>query len=62
MSVWTLEGLLELTQCPSKALALPRALLLKLQRYKKIIRCAALGAEVLGHCQEQLAQTLIVRL
>ena len=41
---------------------LPRALLPELQRYKDPIRCAALGAKVPGHCQEQLMQTLIVRL
>ena len=27
-----------------------------------VVRCAALGAEVPGQCQEQLTQTLIVRL
>ena len=34
----------------------------KLQRHKDSVRCAALGAEVPGHRQEQLTQTLIVRL
>merc|ERR1712073_77905 len=58
----TLEGLFELTQRPSRALDSPRALLPELQRYKDTVRCAALGAEVPGHCQQQLTQTLIVRL
>ena len=56
----TLEGLLELT--PSRALDSPRALLPELQRYKDTVRCGALGAEVPGHRQQQLTQTLIVRL
>ena len=43
-------------------LASPRALLPELQRYKDTVRCAALGAEVPGHRQQQLTQTLIVRL
>ena len=58
----TLEGLLELTRRPSWALDLPRALLPELQRYKDTVRCAALGAEVPGHRQQQQTQTLIVRL
>ena len=29
---------------------------------KSAVRCAALGAQVPGHCQKQLTQTLIVRL
>ena len=58
----TLEGLFELTRLPSRALASPRALLPELQRYKDTFRCAMLGAEVPGHCQQQLTQTLIVRL
>ena len=58
----TLEGLFELTQCPSRALNSPFALLLELQRNKDTVRCAALGAEVPGHRQQQLTQTLIVRL
>ena len=57
-----LEGLFELTRQPSRALDSPRALLPELQRYKDTVRCAALGAEVPGHCQQQLTQTLIVRL
>ena len=59
---WTLEGLFELTRRPSRALDSPRALLPELQRNKDTVRCAALGAEVQGHHQEQLTQTLIVRL
>ena len=41
---------------------MPRALLPQLQRYKDTIKCAALGAEVPGHRQQQLTHTLIVRL
>ena len=58
----TLEGLFELTRRPSQALDSPRALLPELQRYKDTVRCAALSAEVPGHRQQQLTQTLIVRL
>ena len=58
----TLEGPFELTRRPSRALDSPCALLLELQRYKDTVRCDALGAEVPGHRQKQLAQTLIVRL
>ena len=58
----TLEGLFELTQRPSQALDSPRSLLPELQRYKDTVRCVALGAEVPGHHQKQLTQTLIVRL
>ena len=54
--------LFELTQRPLRALDSPRALLPELQRYKDTVRCAALGAEVPGHRQQQLTQTLIVRL
>ena len=39
-----------------------RALLPELQRNKDPIRRATLGTEVPGHCQEQLAQTLIAHL
>ena len=53
----TIEGLFELTRCPSRALNSPRALLPELQRYKSTARGAALGAEVPGHHQGQLAQT-----
>ena len=51
----TLKGLFELTQRPSRALDSPRALLTELQRYKDT-------AEVTGNRQQQLTQTLIVRL
>ena len=37
---WNLEGLFELTRCPSKALNLPRALLPELQRNKDTVRYA----------------------
>ena len=49
----TLKGLFELTQRPSMALDLPRALLPELQKNKVIIRCAVLGEEP-GHNQKQL--------
>ena len=39
---------------------LPLVLLRGLQRFKDTVRCAALGAEVQGHCLEQLTQTLSV--
>ena len=58
----TLEGFFELTRRPSRALDSPRALLPELQRNKDTVRCAALVAEVLGHHQAQLVQTLNVRL
>ena len=58
----TLERLFELTRHPSRAPELPRLSLPELQRYKDTVRCAALGAEVPEHRQQQLAQTLIVRL
>ena len=58
----TLEGLFELTRCPSWALDSPRVSLPDLQRYKDTVRGAALGAEVPGHHQQQLTQTLVVRL
>ena len=51
----TLEGLFELTRRPSR----PRALLPELQRHKDTVRCAALGP---GHREQQLTQTLMVRL
>ena len=56
----TLKGLFELTRRPSRALDSPRALLPELQRYKDTVRCAAVGAEVPGHRQQQLTQTLIL--
>ena len=49
-------------QRPSWALDSSRALLPELQRYKDTVCCVVLGAEVLGHRQHQLTQTLIVRL
>ena len=49
--------------CSSQQLPSPsRALLPELQRNKDTVRCDTLGAEVLGHRQQQLTQTLIVRL
>ena len=57
-----LEELFELTRRPSRALDSPRPSLLELQRYKDTVRCVALGAEVPGQRQEQLTQSLIVRL
>ena len=47
---------------PSRTLDLPRALLPELKRYKDTVRCGELGAEAPGHRQQQLTQTLIVRL
>ena len=47
---------------PVTPLSLSCVLLPELQRYKYTISCAALSAEVQGHRQEQLPQTLIVRL
>ena len=40
---------------------MPCELLPELQRRKDNVRCATLGAEVPGHRQDQLMQTLIVR-
>ena len=56
-----LEGLFELTQRPS-TLDSPRSLLPELQRNKDTIRWATLGEEVPRQRQEQLLQTLILRL
>ena len=66
-----LEGK-SMTHCRGKYCSLPflpatpsspsRALLPELQRIKDTVRCAALGAKVPGHRQEQLPQTLIARL
>ena len=53
-------GLFELTRCPSRALDSPRELLPELQRNENTVRLTALGAEVPGHRQQQLTQTLIV--
>ena len=36
-----------------------RALLPELQRYKDIVSCGALGAEIPGHCQKQLIVCLL---
>ena len=44
----TLERPFELTGCPSRALALPRALLAELLRNMDTIKCVVLGAEVLS--------------
>ena len=57
-----LEGLFELTHRPSRALDSPRVLLPELQINKDAVRCASLGAVVPGNRQQQLTQTLIVRL
>ena len=54
----TLEGRFELTRRPSWALDSPRALLPELQRYKDTVGCGVLGAEVPGHRQQRLTQTL----
>ena len=62
VSVWALEGLFELTRRPSRALDLHGSLLPELQRYKDTVRFGALGAKVPGLGQQQLTQTLIVRL
>ena len=47
---------------PSNSLVSVSCVASELQRYKDTVRCVALGAEVPGHRQEQLTQTLIVRL
>ena len=57
-----LKSFFELTRHPSRALNSPRALPPELQRYKDTVRCGALDAKVPGHRQQQLTQTLIVRL
>ena len=62
VSISDLQVLFVLTWRPSRALDSPIALLPELQRYMDTFRCAAPGAEVPGHCQKQLTQTLIVRL
>ena len=56
-----LKGFFELTRHLSRALDLDAYVASELQRYKDTVRCGALSAEVPGHCQEQLTQTLIVR-
>ena len=55
-----LKGFFELTRRPSRALISPRALLPELQRNKGHRQGCALGAEVPGHRQEQLTQTLMI--
>ena len=57
-----LEGTFKLTLCPSRAFDLPCALLPELHRNKDTVDCAPLGAQVPGHRQKQLMQTLIVSL
>ena len=49
----TLEKQFELTRCPSRAISLPHALLQELQRYMNAVRCAVVGAKVLGHSKKQ---------
>ena len=56
------KGFFELTWRPTRSLDSPCALLPELQRYKDTVRCGAPGAKVSGHRQQQLTQTLIVRL
>ena len=61
----TLEGLFELTLCPSRALDSPRALLLEQQRDRDTARCLRTSSglsKVPGHHQEKRTQTLIVHL
>ena len=48
------------TLSPSRTLDSARTFLPELRRNKDTVRCAVLGAEVPGHRQEQLTQTLIV--
>ena len=59
LSFRSLVGLFELTRRSLRGLNLDVYVALELQRYKDTDRCCALGAEVPGHCQEKLAQTLI---
>ena len=54
-----LEELFELAWHPSRH---PTCLVHCFQSNKDSVRCAALIAEVIGHCQEPMAQALIVRL
>ena len=56
----TLEGLIELTRHPTRALNLAAYVASELRGYKDTVRCAVLGAEVPDHRQVQLTQTLIV--
>ena len=55
-------GYCSLPFLPATPSSLSRTLPPELKGYKDTVMCAALGAEVPGHCQEQLTQTLIVRL
>ena len=57
-----LKGFLSWRGALQRALDSPRALFPELQRNMDTIRCALLGNDVIGHRQNQLAQTLIVRL
>ena len=54
LSLGPLNGLFELTQCPSRPLDLTGALLPELQRYKDTVKCGALGVEVPGHRLKRL--------
>ena len=54
--------LFELPRRPLRALNLPGVLLPELQRFKDTVRCVSLGSKVIGDCQEQLMQNLIVPL
>ena len=56
------ERPLELTWRLSRAITSFSTLLLELERYKDTVRGVALVPEVPGHRQQQLTQTLIVRL
>ena len=56
----TLKGLFKLTRHPPRALNLDAFIASELQRYKDIVRCAALDAKVPGRRPQQLTQTFIV--
>ena len=56
---WTFEGIFELTRYPWKALVIASCLASgTIKRDKDTVRCCVQGAEVPGHCQEQLFQIL----
>ena len=57
----TLEGLFEPTQCPSRALISPHALLSEIQSYNSD-KCYTPGPQVPRHRQEKLTQCWIVQL
>ena len=57
---WTLEGLFELTRCPSRALRLASCVVPELQRNNNTVRCAVPGRGIQGHRQEQPTLTLMV--